>query len=259
MDNRFPHVDYDFVAETYNQRFIDNTSDPTREALLSLVDCYHAKTILELGCGTGHWLSVLRNFGLPLYGADFSYGMLAQAQLREGSFHLVQTPAEKLPFAHNNFDLIICVNAVHHFNNPKEFIQESYCTIQPGGRIAILGRDPHRNDDQWYIYEYFDHVCQNDFMRFTPWKQLIEWMEATGFRNIHIAPIGRIVADKIGRSVLEDPYLKKNATSQLILVSDADYTAGIAKIQTALQEAEDQGRILVFPVELTLEMIIGQK
>jgi hypothetical protein len=84
-------------------------------------------------------------------------------------------------------------------------------------------------------------------------------MEIAGLRNIRIVPVGKISADKIGRGVLEDPYLKKNATSQLILISDADYYAGIARIQAALQEAEDQGRVLVFPVDITLEMIIGQK
>jgi len=84
-------------------------------------------------------------------------------------------------------------------------------------------------------------------------------MGTAGFLNIRLAPVGRIVANKIGREVLGDPYLKKNATSQLILTSDADYYAGITKILAALQEAEDQGRVLVFPIDLTLEMIIGQK
>ena len=259
MKKGVSQVDYDFIAETYNQRFNDNTNDPTRKALLSLVDCYHAKTILEIGCGTGHWLSVLRNPSITKFGADFSYGMLAQAQMREGPFHLVQTTAEKLPFAQNSFELIFCVNAVHHFKDPREFIQEAYCTLQPGGGIGILGRDPHRNHDQWYVYEYFDQVYQKDLQRFTPWKHLIKWMDAVGFLNIRMVPIGRIVANKIGRDVLEDPYLQKNSTSQLILISDADYNAGIAKIQTAIQDAEDHRSTLVFPVELTLEMIIGQK
>jgi ubiquinone/menaquinone biosynthesis C-methylase UbiE len=259
MENSYPQVDYDLVAETYNQRFGDHTPDPTGEALLSLIESCHAQNILEIGCGTGHWLSILRNPGLTLYGADLSYGMLAQAQLSEGPFHLVQTPAEKLPFAHNHFDLIFCVNAVHHFNDLREFIQEAYCALQPGGRIGILGHDPHRNNDQWYVYEYFAHVYQNDLTRFTPWVQLIDWMGTAGFLNIRLAPVGRIVANKIGREVLGDPYLKKNATSQLILTSDADYYAGIMKIQAALQEAEDQGHVLVFPIDLTLEMIIGQK
>jgi ubiquinone/menaquinone biosynthesis C-methylase UbiE len=259
MENSYPQVDYDLVAETYNQRFGDHTPDPTEKALLSLVESSHAQNILEIGCGTGHWISILRNPGLSLYGADLSYGMLAQAQLSEGPFHLVQTHAEKLPFAHNHFDLIYCVNAVHHFKDPKKFIQEAYYALQPGGGIGILGHDPHRNNDHWYIYEYFDQVYQNDLTRFTPWVQLIKWMEIAGLRNIRIVPVGKISADKIGRGVLEDPYLKKNATSQLILVSDADYHAGIARIQAALQEAEAQDRVLVFPVDLTLEMIIGKK
>jgi len=259
MENCFPQVDYDLVAETYNQRFADHTPDPTREALLSLVERYHAKNVLEIGCGTGHWLSVLRNPGLTLCGADLSYGMLAQARLHVRPFHLVQTPAEKLPLTNNHFDLLFCVNAVHHFNDPRKFIYEAYRVLQPGDGLGIIGRDLHRNNDQWYVYEYFDHVRQNDLKRFIPWKQLIEWMEAAGFQNIRLAPVGKLVADKIEREVLEDPYLKKNAISQLILLSDADYNAGIAKILSALQKAEDQGRVLVFPVELTLEMIIGQK
>ena len=259
MDNGLSRVDYDLVANTYNQRFTVDTVDPTGNALLSLVENYHAKTILEVGCGTGHWLTKLNNPDMTLYGADLSYGMLTQAESRAKQLHLVQTDAEILPFATNQFDLVYCVNAVHHFGDPRKFLTEAYSKLKPGGVLAIIGRDPHRNNDHWYVYEYFDHVYKNDLARFKPWKQLIEWMDASGFQKIREFPVGRIVGTKTGRDVFEDPYLQKNATSQLILLSNADYLGGIKNIRVALEDAEVQGQDLVFPVELTLELIFGLK
>ena len=65
-----------------------------------------------------------------------------------------------------------------------------------------------------------------------------------------------IVDPKYGRAVLDDPFLKKHATSQLALLSDEAYAAGLRRIKAALAEADND---LCFPVEIISEMIVGQR
>ena len=57
--------------------------------------------------------------------------------------------------------------------------------------------------------------------------------------------------------MLDDPFLQKNASSQLTLLSDAEYAAGVQRIKTAIVEAEVAGKTLIFPTGLIIDMVWG--
>ncbi|MEK7787024.1 MAG: hypothetical protein AAB658_16600, partial [Chloroflexota bacterium] len=60
-----------------------------------------------------------------------------------------------------------------------------------------------------------------------------------------------------GREVLTNHFLQKNGTSQLTLLSDEAYTAGLRRIESAIAEAEAKGETLTFPVYISFSMITG--
>jgi hypothetical protein len=60
---------------------------------------------------------------------------------------------------------------------------------------------------------------------------------------------------KIGADVLSDPYLEKNATSQLALLSEAEYARGIERIQNALAGSARANQELVFHSNIYLYML----
>jgi 2-polyprenyl-3-methyl-5-hydroxy-6-metoxy-1,4-benzoquinol methylase len=45
-----------------------------------------------------------------------------------------------LPGKH--FDMICCVNALHHFDNPKAFLVDVAALLDQNGRLAVIGIDP---------------------------------------------------------------------------------------------------------------------
>jgi hypothetical protein len=53
--------------------------------------------------------------------------------------------------------------------------------------------------------------------------------------------------------------LKKNATSQLALVSDEVYQVGIKNIREAITEGEARGETIVFESVLRIKMLVGFK
>ena len=58
--------------------------------------------------------------------------------------------------------------------------------------------------------------------------------------------------------MLDDPFLQKDAASQLVLLSDKEYAAGLDKIRAALAAAEAAGETLTFPCEILVRALVGR-
>ena len=250
-------VDYEPIAPTYNQRYAANDLQAVEAALRQLAVQSQAGRILEVGCGTGHWLPVLQSGASQVCGLDLSPGMLQQARRADAALQLVCGQATQLPFRAQSFDLVLCVNAIHHFARPRRFLAEAKRLLRPGGALAIIGANPHPPHDRWYLYQYFAGVLETDQQRFASWGTLSDWLIAEGFDRLKWQMVQRLVNSKVGRAVLDDPYLQKANSSQLALLSDEAYAAGVRKIEAALVKTETQGKALVFPMDLHYAMLVG--
>ena len=253
-----PHVDYDRIAPHYNRRFVDEQRGGVRAALVGLATSIGARRILEAGCGTAHWLDALRT-GLPgdshLCGLDLSAGMLDQARQRDGAPDLIQAAAEYIPIKRGTFDLVYCVNAIHHFSKPQAFIFAARRVLRPGGTLAVIGSDPRGRHAKWYVYDFFPGTFQRDLERFPAWSTVESWMLASGFQGCSMRQAEHIHAPKFGTDVLNDPYLEKNATSQLALLSEGEYAAGIEQIKNAITLSERSDEELVFHSDIFLHIL----
>jgi ubiquinone/menaquinone biosynthesis C-methylase UbiE len=252
-------LDYDAMAAQYDRRFVSPRPGAKGEALRRLAAPMAEAHVLEVGCGTGHWLAGLDARGHTLYGLDPSAGMLRQAQQKGPNLNLVRGDARQLPFASTSFHLVFCVNAIHHFDQPRPFVSEAYRVLQPGGVLAVMGSDPRSRSDRWYVYDFFEGTCETDRARFPPWEAVRGWMVAAGFDRAEVREVERICDPKWGRQVFEDPYLRKDACSQLALLDEEVYAAGLVKMEAALLAAEARGETLVFPAEFVITMLTGTK
>ncbi len=250
-------VNYDRIAPDYDKRFADGRPRPSAEVLLSLARETGAQRILEVGCGTGRWLIDLKPATHALVGLDYSAGMLREAQKRDGTLPLVHGRADLLPFGHRSFDLVYCVNALHHFDCQPAFIHQVRRLLRPGGAMAIVGMDPRQHRAKWYVYDYFDGAYERDLDRFPSWERVLDWALEAGFTETRLGLVEWIRDDKVGRQVLDDPYLDKNAASQLALLTDQEYAAGLDRLYATLALAEKSGQPPLFPVEIRLQMFVA--
>ncbi|MBS1251635.1 MAG: putative methyltransferase YcgJ [Anaerolineales bacterium] len=252
------HVDYDQIAPVYDRRFASDEPTGTGEALVALAEELKANRLLEVGCGTGRWLAELQPIVQELYGLDLSAGMLSQARERSMPAKLVRGYARRTPFQNSFFDLAFCVNAIHHFEDPRGFIKEALRVLRPGGALAIVGNDPRGRKDSWYVYHYFEGTWETDLMRFPTWETVSDWMREVGFERLELREVERIHDPKRGREVLDDPFLEKHACSQLALLTDEAYRAGLRRIESALARAEARGEPLVFQVDISIAILTSQ-
>lgn len=99
--------------------------------------------ILEVGTGKGHFALALAKRGIPFTSLDISKKESALAG-RYLKFHklkrFVQLRVEnkkRLPFPDQSFDVVFSVNALHHFENPLESLEEFVRILKPKGRLVL--------------------------------------------------------------------------------------------------------------------------
>lgn len=252
-------LNYDQIATEYNQRYPSQQPTQRGLALLGLAKQVKAEKILEVGSGTGFWLNLLHQVTDGLYGFDYSVGMLAQARRQPAPLQLARGTAVRLPFRDNSFEMVYCVDAIHHFIDHHAFIKEAFRVLKPGGVLAIIGFDPHEETTNWYIYDYFENTFDNDIRRYPSSGSVLHWMRADGFKNISSQIAEHIMNVHIGTSVFRDPYLKQNATSQLALLSDDVYQAGIQKMRAAIADADECEERITFRSDFFVKLYTGYK
>ncbi|MFN8413280.1 MAG: class I SAM-dependent methyltransferase [Anaerolineales bacterium] len=254
------YLNYDQIAKEYNQRYPSTQQWERGQALLKLANQMQASSILEVGSGTGYWLTLLNQFTSGVYGMDYSLGMLQQARQQSVPLKLTRGTAIQLPYRSASFDLLYCVDAIHHFVDHRAFITEAFRVLKPGGALAVIGHDPHEEGiAAWYIYSYFDGVYETDKIRYPSGVAVMQWMNEMGMKNISSQTVERILNIHEGRKVLDDPFLKHSATSQLALLSDEEYQAGVKKIELALKQAEAKEERISFRSEIPVKMYLGYK
>ncbi|NIN67852.1 MAG: methyltransferase domain-containing protein [Anaerolineae bacterium] len=253
----YRHVDYDQIAPTYDQRYGALEYEGIASTLSALARAGSVDRILEVGCGTGRWLAELQTIAPQVYGLDVSLGMLKEAD-RELTGRLVCGQASDLPFSEALFDLILCVNALHHFDQKQGFILEARQALLPGGTLAIIGMDPHTRADHWYLYRYFEGTREKDLARYPSADSIREWMTDAGFLQVRSGVAEHIQESLTGREVLQSPFLQKHGTSQLAILTDEAYEAGLNRIKADLEEAETAGRPLRFEVDISLALVTGR-
>ena len=253
-------LDYDPIAPHYDVRYSVNRLEGIAALLRQLAAESGAERgrVLEVGCGTGYWLSLLAPHAGRIFGLDLSAGMLRQAQRRPPAPTVAQGQAGALPFTSASFDLIICVNALHHFPDPRAFIAETRRLLRAGGTLVNVGMDPHAGRDRWYLYDYFPGTRETDQRRFASAGTLVDWVKAAGFERAAWLTPERIFNVQRGRAVLDDPFLQKHGTSQLALLSDEAYQAGLARLRQALDAAEAAGEALEFVSEIWMSAVVAR-
>lgn len=94
---------------------------------------------LEIGCGTGVFLSQVARCGATLHGVDLSGELLAQARARLAAapnVRLERGNAEELPHRDGTFDAVYGSSILHHLNLVRA-LAEAYRVLRPGGLVAF--------------------------------------------------------------------------------------------------------------------------
>jgi ubiquinone/menaquinone biosynthesis C-methylase UbiE len=123
---------FDIIAPIYDR--VIHKLDLKR--LIRLLKLPTSGRLLDAGGGTGRVSSRLRSLVDEVVVCDLSLFMLKQAK-NKGRLLTVRTHVEHLPFPNESFERIVVVDALHHFCDQRESIQELLRVLKTGGRLVI--------------------------------------------------------------------------------------------------------------------------
>ncbi|HUG52354.1 MAG TPA: methyltransferase domain-containing protein [Vicinamibacteria bacterium] len=231
-------VDYDKVAPVYDRRYRDGGSPEIAALVRAFGATAAGRPVLEVGCGTGRWLSEAHRAGARAVGLDPSPAMLARARALVPAASLVRGRAEALPFRDRLFGAVFCIFVVHHLDDAPRFVAEAARLLDPGGVLGVLALAPHDGQDRWYVYDFFDGVEAADRARYPTTAAIAGWMEAAGLSGVRTEMATRFTRRAEGQAVFEDPILNREGTCQLSLLTDREFERGMERIRAAARRPE---------------------
>jgi ubiquinone/menaquinone biosynthesis C-methylase UbiE len=105
-----------------------------------LADFGECRSLLEVGCGTGHFTEWFASLGPWPVGLDRLPSMLAFAQGRRPDLPFVLADASRLPFGDATFDVVALVTVLEFLDAPEAALREAGRVARSGLILGVLNR-----------------------------------------------------------------------------------------------------------------------
>jgi 2-polyprenyl-3-methyl-5-hydroxy-6-metoxy-1,4-benzoquinol methylase len=186
-----------------------------------------ARNVLDVGCGRGVFLRLLREAGIEPAGVDIYAECVQQCQAL-GIAHVVQADAlAYLRTLCEAFDGIVCSHIIEHlpYEDALALLRAAFTALRPGGRLIIVTPNPR---DISVIGQSF--WLDPTHVRPYPLALLAAMLRAEGFAIVHAAqprsrPSKRLIPQWVVLSLLLNAYYARPNT---LLVAEKPAVAGQA-------------------------------
>lgn len=134
--------DYNNFSTLYTDKFLEEDAK-SRDTFTRHLPSLKGKTVLDVGCGSGHDVAAYAAAGALAHGIDPSSQFVAQAKIRWPGIQITEGVAEQLPFADSSIDVYTSIYALQNADVPKA-MAEAARVVRPGGTVLMLTKHPMR-------------------------------------------------------------------------------------------------------------------
>ena len=220
-------INYDKIASEYarNRR----VHPEVLRGLLLTSKVGKASRVLEVGCGTGNYITSLEALvGCLCWGIDPSQEMLSKAKATSEIVDFQLGAAERLNFSPDFFDLVFSVDVIHHISNRLQFFQEAYRVLKPGGKVCTVTDSEDIIRHRRPLAIYFPETVEVELKRYPRITELRKIMAELGFMQITENTV------EFAYQLKETPAYRDKAFSSLHLIPEETFRRGIERMEKDL-------------------------
>ena len=182
---------FDEMSSDYSNT-LGKYTEPMHHALIKKFEGKNFKTLLDVGCGNGIFLSmVLNKLDVEVSGIDISPEMIEKSkELLDGRADLKVGDSEHLPWNDGYFDIVTCSASFHHYPSPELVLKEMKRVLRPGGILMIA--DPFTSNNLLrFFVNIFIKFSKSGDVRIYSQKEMRELLEKCGFAFIKWEIMGK--------------------------------------------------------------------
>ncbi|MDR2744116.1 MAG: class I SAM-dependent methyltransferase [Desulfovibrio sp.] len=162
---------FDQSAGEWEHRNYPPETKARTEKLIAELEIAEGMTILDIGCGRGILIPMLRKRAGPrarLIALDASAPMLAGVADKDSRALALHARAERIPLLDDYVDMVVCFSAFPHFSDHPAAVREFHRVLKPGGTAHVLHlasrRAINRHHDMHHAV-HGDHMPDENAMR----------------------------------------------------------------------------------------------
>ena len=125
----------------------EDQQSPTYEAALERLDVRPGDSVLDIGCGVGTFLRLVKDRGARPSGLDASAALIELARERLPDADLRVGEMEALPYENDTFDLVTGFNSFFFADDIVRAVREAGRVAKPGAPVVIQVWGPHERND----------------------------------------------------------------------------------------------------------------
>jgi len=136
---------FESAARRYEGWYVTPAGQRADQAERALLDNFlrafpSARSVLEVGCGTGHFSERLARAGWKVFGLDRSPAMLAELHRRVPALPVMLADARQSPVKDGAVDIVLFVTTVEFLQNPQLALREAVRVARQGVIVIALNR-----------------------------------------------------------------------------------------------------------------------
>jgi ubiquinone/menaquinone biosynthesis C-methylase UbiE len=176
MDSR---IDYDAWARRYDDT--RGASPSVLRPLLEALGPAAARSLLDIGGGTGNYAAALCQTGFAVAHCDPSAGMVQRTLSKlAGRMDSVIAAGQHLPFRNESFDCAIAIKVLNHVADRRAFVREAK-RVTRSGPFVLVHATKESIAANW-ICHYVPSLLQQE--RFEPESETIDALRAVGYSSV---------------------------------------------------------------------------
>jgi SAM-dependent methyltransferase len=126
----------DHLRDLEQNHFWFEARDRLLSRILKRTRSQQASKAIDLGCGTGRFLSTLGGFAGTTVGVEGHDALASQAAARDSGAIVIAADVQSVPLASGQFDLISILDVLEHVD-PLSLLREAGRLARPGARLLI--------------------------------------------------------------------------------------------------------------------------